>query len=103
MTVGIVRELSTRHVKNEDSKWFNEKFLNFTIEDHNDKFKCKVFGTAATNMLFDKLLQDGTIAVIIGDIQHSEKYGSSISVTAVKIYHPDPSDKIWVLPRAGRR
>ena len=103
MTVGIVRELSSRHVKDEDSKWFNEKFLNFTIEDHSDNFKCKVFGSAATNMLFEKLLQDGTITVVIGDVQHSEKYGSSISVTAVKIYHPDPSSKIIVLPRAGRR
>jgi DNA polymerase III alpha subunit len=103
MTVGIVRDLSSRQVKDEDSKWFNEKFLNFTIEDNNDKFKCKVFGSAATNMLFDKLLQDGTIAVVIGDVQHSDKYGSSISVTAVKIYHPEPSGKIVVLPRAGRR
>lgn len=97
-TYGIVRNVTPKTVKNEKSSFFGEKMLFCDLEDGAETIRCRIFGTKQVDAIHNKVLQDGVIALIAGEVKMDD-FGLGISITAIKRYAPVEDDKFHVVRR----
>lgn len=97
-TYGIIRNVTPKTVKNESSSFFGEKMLFCDLEDGAETIRCRIFGTKQVDMIHNKVLHDGVIALIAGEVKMDD-YGLGISITAIKRYAPVEDDKCHVVKR----
>lgn len=101
-TYGIIRDVQLRTVKREDSNFYGEKMIVFKLEDGAYTVSCMIFGSQASKQFLDKIVSDGTIALIGGEARHNE-HGLTISVKAMKRYFPHQDEMLHVVPSVDKR
>lgn len=101
-TYGIIRDVQLRTVKKEDSAYYGEKLIVFKLEDGAHTVSCMIFGSRASKQFLNKIVSDGTIALIGGEIRANE-HGLTLSVEAIKRYFPTADDMLHVVPNSGKR
>jgi DNA polymerase III alpha subunit len=101
-TYGIARNVIVKNVKNEDSRYYNEKMLFFDLEHGADEVKCMIFGNAPTNAFYNKIIEDGAVMLVAGEVNCND-FGLTLMVQAVKRYYPIEDEKLQVVPKMKKR
>ena len=86
-TYGMISDLVTMTVSNENSKSYGQQFIKFRLESRTDSVACSIFGTNAVKK-FKKLIAEGQIVMLAGKVDVSEAYGLTIRVAVIKRYFP---------------
>lgn len=86
-TYGIVRDVVVKTTKKEDSAWYGEKMMFFTLDDGIKKVKCMIFGTKPTNAWEGKVVENDMVSLVAGTIKRS-KDGLTLNVEVIKRYFP---------------
>tara|TARA_Y100000310_G_scaffold99483_1_gene97290 strand:- start:10230 stop:14819 length:4590 start_codon:yes stop_codon:yes gene_type:complete len=97
-TYGIIRQVVVKTVKNENSPSYGEKMLFFVLEDGAETINCMIFGTKQTNMFLNKVVQEGAVSMVAGEISMND-FGITLKVNAIKRYYPTEDEKLHVVPR----
>ncbi len=100
-TYGIIRDVVVKTVKKESSPAYGEKMMFFDLEDGAERISCKIFGTKQVNAFHNKVVSEGAVSLVAGDVDLGD-FGLGINVVAIKRYFPLADDEIHVVPR-GRR
>jgi DNA-directed DNA polymerase III PolC len=86
-TYGIVRNVEMKTVKKQDSPSFGEKMLFFDLENGPDIVSCMVFGDKPVNFFYKKIIEDGVVALVAGQISLGD-FGITLRPNAIKRYYP---------------
>lgn len=97
-TYGIVRDVIEKTVKKEDSAWYGEKMLFFTLENGADNISSMIFGNKPVSIM-KKVIEDGAVMLVAGEVQSKDQFGLTLMVAAIKRYYPVEDEKIVVVPK----
>jgi DNA-directed DNA polymerase III PolC len=92
-TYGIVRNMVVKTVKKETSSFFGEKMLFFDLESGYDSVSCMIFGDKPTNFFHNKVISNGCVALVAGEISVND-FGITLSPVAIKRYYPEVDEKV---------
>lgn len=100
-TYGIVRNVVQKTVKREDSVWFGENMLFFTLENGADNVNCMIFGNKPVKEFNGKLIEDGAVMLVAGEVS-CNNFGITLGVEAIKRYYPTEDEKLHVVPKVKK-
>lgn len=97
-TYGVMRNVVVKTVSDEGSRNFGEKMIFFDLEDGAETLPCIIFGNKPTKALHEKIIKDGVVAMVCGNVRMKER-GLSMNPLVIKRYHPVEDDKMHKVPK----